>query len=246
MTPTFSLTPIATVHSCYRQKFGIPRQPGLVSAARGALELLPPYNRIEALRGLEQFSHLWVQFIFHQCLREEWKATVRPPRLGGNSKVGVFATRSTHRPNSLGLSVVKLEGIREEKGRLFLDISGLDLLDGTPVLDIKPYLPYADSLPEASGGFADAAPGSWPVRFSEQALQQCLQYEQQTGRPLRLLIEQVLAQDPRPAYHASQPHADRRYGVALWERNVRFRVQGDQFFVEELTLFEPEGTNNQA
>lgn len=243
MTQTFTLTPIATVHSCYRQKFGIPRQPGLVSAARGEIELLPPYNRSEALRGLEQFSHLWVQFVFHQCLRDEWKATVRPPRLGGNNRIGVFATRATHRPNSLGLSVVKLEGVHQKSGRIWLEVSGLDLVDGTPVLDIKPYIPYADSLTDASGGFADQAPRNRSVRFDPEVEALCAQYEQQTGRPLQKLIEQVLAQDPRPAYHADRPQPGRRYGVALWDWDVRFTLRDDHFFVEALEPFAPNDEN---
>lgn len=240
MPTTFSVTPIGTVHSCYRQKFGVPRQPGLVTAARGEIELLPPYNRAEALRGLEAFSHLWVQFIFHQCQQTTWKATVRPPRLGGNERLGVFATRSTHRPNSLGLSVVKLEGVHHRDRKVWLDISGLDLVDGTPVLDIKPYIPYADSQPTATGGFAEETPPCWPVHFSPEALAQCQQYETLTGRNFQVLIEQVIGQDPRPAYHANKTTQEkRRYGVALWDWDVHFYYQEDHFWVEKLVPFTP-------
>ena len=154
----FTFAPIGVIHSCFKEKFGIPRQPGLVPAARAVLELLPPYNRAEAVRGLEGFSHIWVSFVFHACLDAPWKPTVRPPRLGGNRRLGVFATRSTHRPNPIGLSAVELERIETGPGRVLLHLKGADLMDGTPVLDIKPYLPYSDVIPGATGGFAAEAP----------------------------------------------------------------------------------------
>jgi tRNA-Thr(GGU) m(6)t(6)A37 methyltransferase TsaA len=150
----FSLSPIGTIHSCYGEKFGIPRQPGLVKSATATLELLPPYNSPDALRGLDGFSHLWVIFLFHQSTRNQWKATVRPPRLGGNERVGVFASRSNFRPNPIGLSVVELLTVEGTQ----LHLGGGDFLDGTPVLDIKPYLPYADCIPSATGAFATRTP----------------------------------------------------------------------------------------
>jgi tRNA (adenine37-N6)-methyltransferase len=220
---TFQFDPIGLIHSPYREKFGIPRQPGLV-AAEATLELLSPYDRPEAVKGLEGFSHIWISFVFHGVKRSEWKPTVRPPRLGGNERVGVFASRSTHRPNPLGLSVVELTGIDTANGKVVLTLKGADLLDGTPVIDIKPYIPYADNIADARGGFADKAPEPLlKVVFSAAAEQQCM--EQLSDYPgLRQLIIEVLAHDPRPAYQAEE---GREYGVLLYDCNVRFRVSGN-------------------
>lgn len=154
----FEIDTLGIIRSPYKEKFAIPRQPGLVKSARARLELLPPYDQPDVLRGIEQFSHLWLSFVFHQTMAQGWHPTVRPPRLGGNERVGVFATRSTFRPNPLGLSVVELHGVGRERGKLWLELGAVDLLDGTPVVDIKPYIPYADSLPDARGGFAPEAP----------------------------------------------------------------------------------------
>ncbi|MGM0593071.1 MAG: tRNA (N6-threonylcarbamoyladenosine(37)-N6)-methyltransferase TrmO [Pseudomonadota bacterium] len=219
MTP-FNLDAIGIIHSPYREKFGIPRQPGLVDAT-ATLELLPPYNRAEAVKGLEAFSHIWISFIFHAVEREAWRPTVRPPRLGGNTRVGVFASRSTHRPNPLGLSVVALEGIDLDERGVTLRLGGADLLDGTPVVDIKPYIPYVDSIPEARAGFAPEAPPRLEVRFSVPAAQACGELSQRYPG-LERLIRGVLAQDPRPAYRVGRDEG-REYGVALYELNVRFR-----------------------
>ncbi|MGB8712547.1 MAG: tRNA (N6-threonylcarbamoyladenosine(37)-N6)-methyltransferase TrmO, partial [Onishia taeanensis] len=157
---TFALSPIGRIESDYPDKFGIPRQPGLAPAARARLVLLPPYDDPLSVRGLEAFSHLWLTFVFHHS-PERWSPLVRPPRLGGNAKVGVFASRSTHRPNRLGLSLVELKGIDTDNG-VALELSGHDLLDGTPILDIKPYLPWAEARPDARAGFAPAAPPQCP------------------------------------------------------------------------------------
>ncbi|WP_040095556.1 tRNA (N6-threonylcarbamoyladenosine(37)-N6)-methyltransferase TrmO, partial [Aeromonas australiensis] len=154
----FEIDTLGIIRSPYKEKFAIPRQPGLVKSARARLELLPPYDQPDVLRGIEQFSHLWLSFVFHQTMAQGWHPTVRPPRLGGNERVGVFATRSTFRPNPLGLSVVELHGVGRERGKLWLELGAVDLLDGTPIVDIKPYVPYADSLPDARGGFAPDAP----------------------------------------------------------------------------------------
>ncbi len=217
----FHFETIGIVHSPYREKFGIPRQPGLVNSAEATVELLPPYNRHEAVKGLEGFSHIWLTFVFHGVKRQEWKPTVRPPRLGGNERVGVFASRSTHRPNPIGLSVVELVAIDAEGDRVLLKVKGADLLDGTPVLDIKPYVPYVDALPDARGGFADKAPGPvLEVVFSSLAGQQCEELEARYPE-LRFLIVEVLALDPRPAYQGEE---GREYGVTLHDLNIRFRV----------------------
>ncbi len=184
------------------------------------------------MRGLEGFSHLWVHFIFHETMNEGWRPTIRPPRLGGKQRMGVFATRSTHRPNPIGLSVVKLKGIQSGNGKLVLRLTEADLLDGTPIIDIKPYLPYADALPEAKGGFAPLPAVMAEVEFSEVAMIKCQIYERQTGRSLVELIKQVLGQDPRPAY--LRDTTGRRHGSALWDVNVVWESRGDHFLVTDL------------
>ncbi|PSJ23103.1 tRNA (N6-threonylcarbamoyladenosine(37)-N6)-methyltransferase TrmO [Halomonas sp. ND22Bw] len=215
---TFDLTPIGRIESDYPDKFGIPRQPGLADAARASLVLTPPHDDPLAVRGLEAFSHLWVTFVFHLS-PERWTPLVRPPRLGGNAKVGVFASRSTHRPNRLGLSLVELEGIDTDDG-VRLRLRGADLVDGTPVLDIKPYLPWAESRPEARAGFAPEAPSALPVRLTPMA--EAALAARPDGASLRALIQQVLAQDPRPAYR--QGAEERIYGVRLRDVDVRFQA----------------------
>jgi len=232
----YTLEPIGIVHSCYREKFGIPRQPGLATAATAFIELLPPFNRPEAVQGLEGFSHLWLQFIFHQTLAEGWRPTIRPPRLGGETRVGVFASRSTHRPNGLGLSVVKLKGIDTQQGKVILELEGSDLLDGTPIVDIKPYLPWADAVADAACGFAPEPPQMREVRFSPEATLACQDYEQLTGRPLATLVQQVLSQDPRPAYLQRRP--GRSHGIQLWDRNVRWQAHDDHFLVTAIETVE--------
>ncbi|MDH0896052.1 MULTISPECIES: tRNA (N6-threonylcarbamoyladenosine(37)-N6)-methyltransferase TrmO [unclassified Pseudomonas] len=211
-----TITPIGFLRSCFKEKFAIPRQPQLAPAARGVLELVPPFDRAEAVEGLEQVSHVWLLFLFHQALEEKPRLKVRPPRLGGNASMGVFATRATHRPNGIGQSVVKLEKV--EPGRLWL--SGIDLLDGTPVLDIKPYVPYADQVPEAVNRMADAQPPRVVLEWDDMALRQAGDHALRLGEPLVELIEQCLAQDPRPAYQVPEP--ERRYGVLLWDVQVRW------------------------
>jgi len=229
----FTLNPIGIIHSCFKEKFGIPRQPGLVTEARATLELLHPYNREEAVRGLEAFSHIWITFVFHGCLTEGWKPTVRPPRLGGNKRLGVFATRSTYRPNPIGLSVVELERVVTEKGSVVLYLKGADLLDQTPVLDIKPYLPYVDSIPNATGGFAPDAPNpGFEVSFSERARLVC----QQAHSPdinLKVLIIQLLSYDPRPAYCAGEP-GRQDFAMKLLDFDVKWEIEGENILVVDI------------
>nr|WP_298056426.1 tRNA (N6-threonylcarbamoyladenosine(37)-N6)-methyltransferase TrmO [uncultured Halomonas sp.] len=215
----FTLTPIGYVVSDYPDKFGIPRQPGLAPAANARLVLTAPYNDPLAVRGLEAFSHLWLSFIFHQS-PERWSPLVRPPRLGGNRKIGVFASRSTHRPNRLGLSLVKIAGIDTQHG-VTLQLQGCDLVSGTPVVDIKPYLPWAESHPHARAGFAPHAPTLMDVVFHPQALKALT--KRQDSATLYALIEQVLGQDPRPAYKQKETHSERLYGVRLRDVDVKFR-----------------------
>ncbi|BBT18241.1 tRNA (N6-threonylcarbamoyladenosine(37)-N6)-methyltransferase TrmO [Metapseudomonas otitidis] len=210
------VSPVGILRSCFKEKFAIPRQPQLAPAARGVLELLPPFDGGEAVAGLEQVSHVWLLFLFHQALEDTPRLKVRPPRLGGNQTLGVFASRATHRPNGIGQSVVKLDKV--EAGRLWL--SGIDLLDGTPVLDIKPYVPYADCQPDARNGIAAAPPELIPVEWTPEALAQARLEGERLGEPLVALVEQCLAQDPRPAYQKPQP--ERRYGARLWDVDVRW------------------------
>lgn len=213
---SYRLEPVGIMHSCFQEKFAIPRQPQLAPSARGIVQLLPPYDAAHATQGLEQVSHVWLLFLFHKTLQDKPHLRVRPPRLGGNQTLGVFASRATHRPNGLGQSVVRLD--RVEPGRLH--VSGIDLLDGTPIVDIKPYVPYADIRSQAHNHIADAAPTTLPVTWSATAQQQAQLHQQRLQQPLIALIEECLAQDPRPAYQ--QPNAERRYGSRFWDVNVRW------------------------
>lgn len=207
---------IAHVRTCYGEKFGVPRQPGLVDQAWGELVFEPRFRNEDSLRGLEVFSHLWLVFIFHQAVRDDWKPTVRPPRLGGNEKVGVFASRSPFRPNSIGLSCVRLEKIDlEHKNSPVLHLRGVDLVDGTPLLDIKPYIPYSDSLPQASGGFAPKAPSVLDVEWRHGSGDHlCME--------TKALIRHTLALDPRPAFQDEE--SGRTYGCLIDGWNVKWCV----------------------
>ncbi len=217
---------IAVIRSSFPTKFGIPRQSGLVEGLRSTIVFAPEYRNPDALRGLEGFSHLWLIWSFSQAIRAQWSPTVRPPRLGGNTRMGVFATRSPFRPNPIGLSAVKLEGIElhTPDGPL-LHVSGADLLDGTPIFDIKPYLPYADAHPEAAGGFAAGGEDyRLTVDFPPDLLER-LSLED------RLALPGVLEQDPRPSY---QDAPDRVYGMAFGSWEVKFSVQGKRLTVLSL------------
>ena len=217
----FTFPAIGIVHSCFKEKFGIPRQPGLAPLARAEIELLPPYNDRSAFDGLEGCTHLWVQFVFHANKRDEWKPKVKPPRLGGNKSLGVFATRSPTRPAPIGLSVVRFEGIAEREGKLLVLISGIDLLEGTPVLDIKPYVPYVDCVLDAKNAFAAASPELISVDIPAGLMAACGAYQQRTGTDLAGLITQILQQDPRPQYQ--EPDAERIYGMKLLDLDVHWR-----------------------
>jgi len=213
------IQPIAYISTPYKQKFAIPRQPGLVKAAKGVIHFTDEFNDPNCIRGIEQFSHLWLIFQFHH--NQGWSPLVRPPRLGGNKKQGVFATRSSFRPNGLGMSVVTLEKCIENKQGTDIVVSGIDLLDNTPILDIKPYVPYADSLPYADGGFAELAPtNDLEVHFSEVAQNQ-LQHINRTE--LQELIIAVLQQDPRPAYKQNKPDP-KTYAMSLYQFNIHFQI----------------------
>lgn len=223
MQHNITLSPIGIIHTPYNEKFSVPRQPELVADGKGIVELLPPYNTPEAVRGLEQFSHLWLIFQFNRITQNTLKTTVRPPRLGGNTRVGVFASRSTHRPNPLGLSKVKLEKIECKQGKVLLYLGSVDLVDQTPILDIKPYLSYADSEPNAVSGFAPDKPlAKLNVEFSSLAKHQLNQILTTQPYFKRLLCD-VIAQDPRPAYRQGKIE-EKVYGISLSTFNIRWQV----------------------
>ena len=217
---------IARIENDFSTKFGIPRQSGLVRSVLSRIVFEPEYRNPDALRGMEDFSHLWLIWEFSQARREDWSPTVRPPRLGGNTRMGVFATRSPFRPNPIGLSCVKLEKIewQSEQGPVIV-VSGADLMNGTPIYDIKPYLPYADSHPEATEGFAA---GTWERQLTVECTPDLLALipEEQ-----RLAVLDILAQDPRPSY---QHDPERVYGMAYGGMDIRFSVDGRRLTVKEI------------
>ena len=232
----FSFSPIARISSCFKEKFAIPRQPNLVDSATAELVLLDPYASAESVRGLEGFSHVWIVFVFHAVPLGQWKPTVRPPRLGGNKRLGVFATRSTHRPNPIGMSVVRLLDVKTNDGKVKLILGGSDLLDGTPVLDIKPYIPYADSIPEAEGGYAATVPDNiLGVEFSDLALTLCVSASDRLGLDIKRFIEQLLSLDPRPSYQAGS-QTDRVYAADVHDFNLRWHYPTETT-VEVIDLF---------
>lgn len=215
-----TIAPIGTVRSCFGGKFAVPRQPGLCPNAWGRLEFHPEFRSPEAIRGIEGFSHLWLIFGFHGTAAQGWRPTVRPPRLGGNQRVGVFASRSTFRPNGLGLSLVRLEGIDgESAGAPVLLLGGLDLIDGTPVYDVKPYLPYAEAFPEAIGGFAGDMIPRLKVVVDDGVRED---FDRMLPRTKRV-VEEALSLDPRPATRAGD--GQRVFGAELCGWNVRFTVE---------------------
>tara|TARA_R110002110_G_scaffold220985_1_gene435040 strand:+ start:9942 stop:10694 length:753 start_codon:yes stop_codon:yes gene_type:complete len=231
---SYTLTPIARVRSPYRQKFAIPRQANLVREARGEVVFHKDYADSNALRGIEQFSHLWLIFVFHAVSEAGWSPTVQPPRLGGKESIGVFASRSMFRPNPLGLSVVENLGWSRKNNELILSVGGLDLLDGTPVLDIKPYVPYADSIGQAKAGFATEIPGrDYVIEFSAAA-QQSLEQFRDTYPELEAFICSVLKQDPRPAWR-QKAEDDKRYGMNLYEFNIKWHINQEQILVSSIT-----------
>ncbi len=228
MTPqTLTFEPIAYAETCYRERFGTPRQPGLAPDAWGVIRLRPDLNLTDALEGLEGFSHLWVVFLFHRNTNKAFKAKVHPPRLEGG-KIGAFATRSPHRPNPIGLSAVKIEEIADNA----IHVSGIDLVDGTPVLDLKPYVPSADRIEAARGGWTESRPERFlDVTFSDEALDRIESLGRGNGRrDLKALIRQTLELDPRPVFYKGVPGRENpymdTYGFGLEGFNVVYRVDG--------------------
>ncbi len=226
MAQTCEMKIIAHIQSDYDTKFGVPRQSGLVNSALSTIVFEPEYRNADALRGLEGFSHLWLIWQFSEAVREDWSPTVRPPRLGGNTRMGVFATRSPFRPNAIGLSCVAIERVEKhpELGPV-IHVRGADLMNGTPIFDIKPYLPYADSHPEAKGGFA-FGPGEDTVEVD------CPPHLlAQLPREKHEALLEVLSQDPRPGYQRGD---GRRYGISFAGFDVRFTVEGGVLHVSEI------------
>ena len=229
-----TITPIATIETPYKEKFAVPRQPRLVPSATARIKLLGELNCMEAVRELEQFSHLWLLFLFDQNLEAGWKPTVRPPRLGGNERVGVLASRSTFRPNGIGMSAVEFRGINKEGDQIYIEVGSVDLVDGTPIIDIKPYIPYSDSVPEAKGGYADSEPSTVEVEFSPTALAILQSLPDSTVK--QAVISEVLAQDPRPAYKKNKPD-HKQYAVHLYNLNVKFTISGNLVTVTTIEHF---------
>lgn len=226
MSQEYSMRVIARIHTDFSTKFGVPRQSGLVDALESTIVFEPEFRNSDALRGLDGFSHLWLVWVFDQAIRESWSPTVRPPRLGGNQRMGVFATRSPFRPNPIALSSVKLAGIEQTDAfGTVLKIRGADLMDGTPILDIKPYIPYADSHPDAIGGFASVPAGeTLDVQIADDLLERVPENRREALRG-------VLAQDPRPHY---QNDPERIYGFGFAELEVKFSVDGSSLIVKDI------------
>jgi tRNA-Thr(GGU) m(6)t(6)A37 methyltransferase TsaA len=231
---SYQFDTIGVIQTPFSEKFGIPRQPRLTPDVKSTVILHPQYSSLEAVDGLQEATHLWLIFVFSECYKKGWKNKVRPPRLGGNKKVGVFATRSPFRPNPIGMSAVKLESISQLNNQLIIEVSGADLLNNTPILDIKPYIPYSDNIENAQNQLADTfTPLEQPIFFSSQAQQACEIYRQEKSESLSLMIEQVLRCDPRPAYHCDN---SREYGVSLYNFNIRWQITAQRIDVLTITL----------
>ena len=221
-----TIRPIARMKSDFSTKFGIPRQSGLVTELHATVVFEPEVRNRDALRGIDEFSHLWLIWQFSEAVRSDWSPTVRPPRLGGNTRIGVFATRSPFRPNNLGLSCVKFLGLEEtEKYGTVIHVAGADLMDGTPIFDIKPYIPYADAYPDASGGFTDTADDYLLNVVFPPDLLAIVPAEK------HLAVIGVLSHDPRPSY---QRKSGRVYGINFAGLDIRFTVEGKNLTVHEV------------
>ena len=234
----FEFAAIGHVRTPFKDKFGVPRQPGLAAEAKGVIKLHSNPDLKTALRSLEEFTHLWIVFVFHEHGGKSWKPSIRPPRLGGNRKVGVLASRSPHRPNPIGISAVTIEKIDlEAEGGPEIYVGSVDLVDGTPVLDIKPYIPYADSFPEAGAGWASEPIPRAKVEFSDVALAEIKKRDPGGEARLQQMIVSVLELDPRPAYKKRQfPVSDskswgQRYGFEVLGHDVKYEIQENQFLV---------------
>jgi len=228
MQKNFQFSPIGFIKTPYKEKFGIPRQSGLVMASESIIELNSPYDDPSIVKGLESFSHIWLIFVFHAPKHDKWKASVRPPRLGGNKRLGVFATRSPFRPNPIGMSAVELKKIEIKKGKILLHLAGADLLDGTPILDIKPYIKECDVIKKAQEGWLkNSLHSTLKVKYSPLAK---LFLKDKTD--LKKLITQIIKQDPRPRY---QENTNECYAFRLKEYDVHFSVTDNIAQIEILS-----------
>ena len=231
---TYHIDPVGFIQSPYKEKFAVPRQPRLAPSATSRLKLVGDANSPEAVRGIEQFSHLWLLFLFDQNLDAGWRPTVRPPRLGGNERIGVFASRATFRPNGIGMSAVELKGVVQEGNQTYLELGSVDLVDNTPIIDIKPYIPYSDSIPEALGGFAEKEPNVLDVYLSIEAQKSLASHPQKSH--IEAVIKEVLGQDPRPAYKKGKADT-KEYAVNLFDLNVKFIVDSNSITVTAIDRF---------
>ncbi|MBS1962207.1 MAG: tRNA (N6-threonylcarbamoyladenosine(37)-N6)-methyltransferase TrmO [Bdellovibrionales bacterium] len=245
--PTYEFAPIGVIRTAFAEKFGIPRQPGMVAEAKGVIELdRHPFFAI-AVDKLETFSHLWVLFVFHEHGARDWKPSIRPPRLGGRKKVGVLASRSPHRPNPIGLSAVKLDRIEKTPKGVRIHVSGVDLLDGTPILDVKPYIPFADSIADANAGWAAEPIEKFPVEFTEKSLASLDRHERRIRAQknddsidVRRMIVEMLELDPRPASQKRKmpPREDDskglRFAFTLFDFDVKWEIRENAFAVLDL------------
>lgn len=233
------ISDIGHVKSCFKERFGIPRRPGLVPLARGMIIMNPEYANPDAFKELERFSHIWVIFRFHRNKENEteWTPTVRPPRLGGNRRVGVFASRSPFRPNYIGMSAVKLDGIRHENGSTVIDISGIDLLDGTPVLDIKPYIEDSDIVDSCNRGWIDSIEPKSEIEVSfSNSFEKKYESHSEKYPDLRELVEQIIKQDPRPSFHKNSPEPDggHDYAFLLYDLDVHWNIRNSRATVTDI------------
>ncbi|MFK5986705.1 MAG: tRNA (N6-threonylcarbamoyladenosine(37)-N6)-methyltransferase TrmO [Pseudomonadota bacterium] len=229
----FNFEQIAIIHSCYKEKFGIPRQAGLVAEATATIELLKPYNHPDMVKGLNGFSHIWLMFVFDQHIGKGFNHLVSPPRLNGKEQYGVYATRSPFRPNPIGLSVVNLDKIEYQQDKIFLHVKGADLLDKTPIIDIKPYIEYADSINNTQKGFISAIKdNNFKIGFSELANSQIIAAEKNIPQ-LRLFIQELLALDPRPHYNKS---IKKHYTAHIYQYDLHWQINDLDIQVLSLEL----------
>lgn len=233
------MTPIASVESPFKDKYGVPRQPILADNVQGKIKFIKDPDLKTAIKMLEGYSHLWVIFVFHSHGGKNWKPSIRPPKLGGRKKVGVLASRSPHRPNPIGISVVKIDGVEfKEDGSFDILISGMDLVDGTPVLDVKPYLPYTDAVVDAKVGWSAGEIKKYPVVFSEKAISFIDSVKE--SKKLQLAIQQILEIDPRPAYQQRENPIDQKksqgtsYGIEIVGYEIKYRIQDFGIYIIDI------------
>lgn len=249
--PHFEFEPIGYLKSPYQQRFGIPHQPGVSQGLSGIIKLKPIADYKTALRGLESFSHLWIIFVFHSHGGKKWKPSIRPPRLGGNKKVGLFASRSPHRPNPIGISAVKLEGIDlSAPGGPELHVSEVDLMDGTPILDIKPYIPLADKIDSANSGWADIPIKKYPVSISSLAELDIKKLDPEEKLNLKSMAIAMIELDPRPAFQKrkipveSPDSVGKKFGINVLNFDVKYEIIDRAFLITRIIILNSKKSSN--